>query len=150
MMATQSIPTQPLCEILTPVGMLGYGLDADQMDEELSSLKLHETPTAIILDSGSTDSGPLKLATGSMTVPRSAYARDLEKLIALINAHNIPLVISSAGGDGSDAHVDEMTSIIEEISANNSHMRPLKVLAIYSEIPKDLVMQRLSEGKVEG
>jgi hypothetical protein len=54
----------PTCNIMTPVGMLGYGFQADQTATALVQQKRNGAPTAIILDSGSTDSGPEKLALG--------------------------------------------------------------------------------------
>ncbi len=112
----------PLCHILAPVGMLGYGFEESQVDEELNRLALSSPsiPRAIILDSGSTDSGPSKLALGSMTSPRSSYKRDLTKLLKLVNKYRVPLLFSSAGGDGSDDHVDEMVKIITEILEDES------------------------------
>jgi hypothetical protein len=107
----------PICQIVTPVGMLGYGVDERLVDAELAHLVPTGIPTAIILDSGSTDSGPQKLAFGSMTCPRFAYARDLSKLLRLVHKYQVPLVFGSAGGDGTDEHVREMVEIIEEIAA---------------------------------
>lgn len=78
-------------------------------------------PTAIILDSGSTDSGPQKLALGSMSCPRSAYAKDLSKLLRLIHEFRVPLIFGSAGGDGTDEHVNEIGEIIEEIAADEGN-----------------------------
>ena len=87
----------PLCQIVTPVGMLGYGFDEALIRKQLRYLDGSLTPTALILDSGSTDGGPLKLATGSMTAPRSAYERDLGKLLALSHEFNVKVIISSCG-----------------------------------------------------
>ena len=148
---TMAVPqSHPVCTICTPVGMLGYGFNFRQIDEELSHHRHGNTPTAIILDSGSTDSGPLKLATGSMTVPRSNYTRDLAKLLKLVIGYHVPLIISSAGGDGSNAHVDELVKIVQELFAISDSNRPLKVLTIHSEIDKEFVLQRLANGKIEG
>ncbi len=108
-------PPEPLCQIITPVGMLGYGFNVADVELGLQlSLKM-VAPTAIILDSGSTDSGPAKLALGTMTCPRSAYERDLRQLIRLVQHYHVPLLISSAGGDGSDAHVNVFLEIIREV-----------------------------------
>ena len=109
-----------LCSIVTPVGMLGYGFDEEELYRGLELSLQTAAPTAIILDSGSTDSGPAKLALGSMTCPRSAYARDLKVLIKAVRACGVPLMISSAGGDGSDSHVDEFLNIISEITSESS------------------------------
>lgn len=106
---------KPTCNIVTPVGMLGFGLHADQTDAALAAKIPNGAPTAIILDAGSTDSGPEKLALGKMTTPRTSLVRDLKKLIPLIWKHKVPLIFSSAGGDGSDEHVEEMLEIVREV-----------------------------------
>lgn len=107
----------PLCQILTPVGMLSCGFDQQEQITALEKLQQASTPTALILDSGSTDSGPAKLATGVMSAPESAYQRDLRKLLALVHKYHVPLIISSAGGDGSNKHVDCLVKIIKDIAA---------------------------------
>ena len=105
---------KPICQIITPVGMLGYGFDEKLTRYELTRLDPN-IPTAIILDSGSTDSGPQKLALGSMTSPRSSYVKDLSKLLKLVHTFDVPLIFASAGGDGTDEHIKEMEEIIREI-----------------------------------
>lgn len=106
---------RPLCHVVTPVGCLGFGLDEDICDNELAQLTQTNVPTAIILDSGSTDSGPAKLAHGTTSAPRSAYLRDLGKLLRLVHKYQVPLLFSSAGGDGSGKHVDDMLDVIREV-----------------------------------
>lgn len=108
-------PLKPICNIVTPVGMLGFGLHFDQTDSALASKIPNGAPTAIILDAGSTDGGPEKLALGKMTIPRETYIRDLKKLIPLVWKHKVPLIFSSAGGDGSDEHVEKMLDIVREV-----------------------------------
>lgn len=109
---------EPMCQIITPIGMLGYGLNPADLEKGLAIAQETDAPTAIILDSGSTDSGPSKLALGSTTCPRSSYERDLKQLLHAVKTHRVPLLISSAGGDGSDAHVKEFLDIIGEILAS--------------------------------
>ena len=106
-----------LCQVITPVGMLGYGFMEAQVAAELERMSTMSTPTAIILDSGSTDSGPGKLALGGMSAPRSSYERDVGKLIKLGQQFSVPVLISSAGGDGADEHVDVILDIIREHAA---------------------------------
>ena len=113
--------SKPICHIVTPVGQLGYGLDEKVTAAHLAELIPTGIPTAIILDSGSTDSGPSKLALGSMTCPRSAYVRDLAKLVRLVHTFRVPLIFGSAGGDGADEHVRVMGEIIEEIAAEEQN-----------------------------
>lgn len=112
---------EPLCHIITPIGMLSYGFDEDHTRQELEQLKLSPVPTVLILDSGSTDSGPSKLASGQMSAPRSSYERDLRKLLSLTYEYKVQLIIGSAGGDGSDAHVDELIEIIREICGEDGN-----------------------------
>lgn len=114
-LSTSSPSLKPLCHILTPIGMLGYGFDETLTQLALEDIKTSSVPTALIIDSGSTDSGPAKLALGGMTAPRSSYERDLRKLLRLVNGYGVPLLISSAGGDGSNGHVDEFLEILREI-----------------------------------
>ncbi|KAI1635265.1 hypothetical protein F4809DRAFT_651336 [Biscogniauxia mediterranea] len=141
----------PLCFIVTPVGMLSYGLDEEKTSAALASLVTTGVPTAIILDSGSTDGGPEKLAIGKMTSPREAYARDLSKLLKLVNKYKVPLIFSSAGGDGTDEHVREIVGIIEEISANEANEDySLKTVALFSSIEKGIARNRLRAGAVTG
>ncbi|KAK0645210.1 hypothetical protein DIS24_g8079 [Lasiodiplodia hormozganensis] len=141
----------PLCHIVTPVGMLGFGFDELQTADMLAKLVATNIPTAIILDSGSTDSGPSKLALGSMSCPREAYTRDLTKLLGLVDTFHVPLIFSSAGGDGSDDHVKEILQVIEEIAEQekNEHCR-FKTVAIFSGIEKTLVRDRLRAGAITG
>lgn len=112
---------EPLCHIITPIGMLGYGFNTEDVEKGLELFIGTQTPTAIILDSGSTDSGPSKLALGSTTCPRSSYERDLRQLIHAVQTYRVPLLISSAGGDGSNAHVKEFLDIIGEILDSPEH-----------------------------
>lgn len=111
----------PLCHIITPIGMLGYGFDENLTREALQDVQSDGIPTALILDSGSTDSGPAKLATGSMTAPRGNYKRDIEKLLSLSHEFNVPILISSAGGDGTDEHLNVFLDIIRETCDEESN-----------------------------
>src|SRR6185312_2069897 len=88
-------PSNDEIRILTPSGMLGYGFPIDHF-----RLGLARKPHAITIDSGSTDSGPQKLGLGEMTCSREAYLKDLEVLLEAQREARVPLLISSAGGDG--------------------------------------------------
>ncbi|KAH8743372.1 hypothetical protein F5883DRAFT_477159, partial [Diaporthe sp. PMI_573] len=142
---------RPVCHIVTPVGCMGYGFDEDIVAQELAQLTPSKIPTAIILDAGSTDSGPEKLALGTMTCPRSAYVRDLTKLLRLVHNFRVPLIFSSAGGDGADEHVRLMEEIIEEISAEETNQHySFKTISIFSGIDKSVILERLNAGRLSG
>lgn len=133
---------QPLCHIITPVGMLGYGFDEALTASELARLVPTGVPTAIILDSGSTDSGPEKLALGGMSTPRSAYLKDLTKLLRLVRIFRVPLIFASAGGDGADEHVKVMMEIMDEIMAEeeNQYVASLFLLSTLVLLSADQVV----------
>ncbi|KAF4978855.1 hypothetical protein FZEAL_4837 [Fusarium zealandicum] len=142
---------RPICQIVAPVGMLGYGFDEAVVHGELARLVPTGIPTAMILDSGSTDSGPQKLALGSTSCPRSAYVKDLTKLLRLVHIFRVPLIFGSAGGDGTDEHVRVMAEIIEEIAAEEANKEySFKTISIFSDIDKRIILKRLQEGRVTG
>ena len=128
--------------ILTPSGMLGYGFPVDHFKMGLA-LKPH----AITIDSGSTDSGPQKLGLGEMTCSREAYVKDIEVLLEAQHATRIPVLISSAGGDGTNLHVDVFRDIIVEIAKKRGWH--FKLASIYADIDKALISKELKAGRVE-
>ncbi|GKU15143.1 caib baif family enzyme [Fusarium langsethiae] len=142
---------KPICQIITPVGMLGYGFDETIIHHELSRLTSNGIPTALIMDSGSTDSGPQKLALGSMSCPRSAYAQDLTKLLRLVHTFQVPLIFSSAGGDGTDEHVQVMQDIISEIAEEEGNRDYyFNTISLFSNIDKTTILKRFKQGHLTG
>ncbi|PCH44784.1 hypothetical protein WOLCODRAFT_139234 [Wolfiporia cocos MD-104 SS10] len=143
-MATAALSTGDDTEvrIIAPIGMLGYGYDA----AAFLGFCEHRHPDAIICDSGSTDSGPQKLALGVTTCPREAYVRDLGPLLLAATKYKIPVLIGSCGGSGTNAQVDLFAEIIRELS--DAHGYHLRVAKIYSEFDKDTVKSRIEQGKV--
>jgi hypothetical protein len=128
--------------ILTPAGMLGYGFPVDHFKMGLA-LKPH----AITIDAGSTDSGPQKLGLGEMTCSREAYVKDIEVLLEGQHDAKVPLLISSAGGDGTNLHVDVFRDIIAEIAQRRGWR--FKLAKIYSDIDKAHVSRELRAGRIE-
>ena len=128
-------------KILTPVGMLGYGFP-----EEDYRKGLEREPDAVILDSGSTDPGPYMLGTGSTMVKPMAYERDLRVILSGIGTKKIPLIIGSAGGDGTNDHVDYIADVITDILKENGLSK--KIVKIYADIPKNIVYKKWEEGKI--
>ncbi|KAF2093500.1 hypothetical protein NA57DRAFT_61615 [Rhizodiscina lignyota] len=129
-------------KILTPVGMIGYGFN-----EDLFWKAVGDGVDAIIADCGSTDSGPQKLAQGTTTVTREAYVRDLDVLLAACSMYRVPILLGSAGGDGSDEHVELFVQIMKEITEKKMY-RTMNVVTIKSEIDKDFIKRKLSKGEV--
>lgn len=128
-------------KIVTPVGMMGYGYETAKL---YKGLKMGAS--AIILDAGSTDSGPQKLALGEGTCPHEAHVRDFGPILDACFHHKVKVIISSAGGDGSNGHVDEFVGIIDDYC--NKMGYSLKLAKIYASIDKAVVHKALKEGKI--
>lgn len=128
--------------ILTPIGMLGYGYDMEHFWYGIEEYR----PEAIIVDSGSTDGGPYKLGMGKMMCSRDSYIHDLEPMLAACFRFKIKVLISSAGGDGSDKHLQEMLDIVIEISSRLGFS--FKVATINAGIDRNLVKRRIASSKV--
>ena len=127
--------------ILTPQGMLGYGVPAEHFWRGIDS-----GVDAMVVDSGSTDPGPYMLGLGHTLVPRESYARDVSLMLKAAWERKIPLIISSAGGAGTDAQVDFMIDLIRELSAANGYK--FKLAAIYSSVDRAMIHARLREGRI--
>ncbi|KAJ5109843.1 hypothetical protein N7532_002488 [Penicillium argentinense] len=120
--------------------MLGYGFKATHFWHGIETYK----PAAIIIDSGSTDGGPYKLGLNKMTCGLESYVRDLTPILAACFHRKIKVLISSAGGDGSNSHVEEMRGIVEEISEKFGYS--FAVVTIQARMEKGLVKRRIEGG----
>jgi len=127
--------------IMVPNGMLGYGFPLEDFERGMT-----RQPHGIVVDAGSTDSGPQKLALGEMTCPESAYYKELSILVPAAKKAGIPLIVSSAGGDGSNQHVDLFAEIVEQIAKEQN--LSTSVARIYSDIPKTEIASALNDEKI--
>lgn len=128
--------------ILTPNAMLGYGYRAEHFWYGIEKF----APKAIIVDSGSTDGGPYKLGLNKMTCGRESYIRDLTPVLQACFHRKIQVLIGSAGGDGSDKHVQEMLEIIEEIASKEG--LSFKVATIAAGFDRQLLNERIAGHQV--
>ncbi|GBG95684.1 3-methylaspartate ammonia-lyase [Ligilactobacillus salitolerans] len=128
--------------VLVPNGMLGYGFPLADFERGMQ-----KHPHGIVVDAGSTDSGPQKLALGEMTCPESAYYKELSILVPAAKKAGIPLMVSSAGGDGTNQHVDLFGEIVAKIAAEQK--LSLRVAKIYSDVSKIQIKDALEAGKIK-
>jgi hypothetical protein len=128
-------------KILTPAGILGYGFPAEHFQRGVE-----RSPDVMIVDAGSTDPGPYMLGLGKTIVDRKAYRHDLTLILRATAERKIPLIVSSAGGPGIDAHVDDMVALIRDI-AREAGWR-FKIATIYADVPRGVVRDRLAAGRV--
>ena len=128
--------------VLTPTGTLGYGFGAEALARGMSL-----SPDVIAVDAGSTDPGPHYLGSGEPLVSRFSIKRELTDLLLAARTARVPLVVGSAGGSGSRAHVDWTVDIVREV-AREQDLR-FRLAWIYADVPKTRVTQALSRGEVD-
>lgn len=126
---------------LAATGMLGSGYP-----EASFATALAEGPDVVACDSGSTDPGPYLLGSGKPYQSRIACKRDLRVMLCGAVPRGIPVILGSAGGAGTDAHVDWMRAIIREIAAEEGlHFR---LAAVRSGQDPAYLKRRLAEGRI--
>jgi hypothetical protein len=128
--------------ILSPTAILGYGFP-----ETSFRRGLERQPHAIAVDGGSSDPGPYYLGAGKPFVSRAAVRRDLALMVAAARAHDIPLIIGTAGGSGARAHLDWTLAILADIAREQGFVETVGV--VDSEVDKALVRAQLREGRLE-
>ena len=117
-------------------GMLGYGFT-----EEAFRRGLELGLDLIACDAGSADPGPYYLGSGTAFVSRLAVKRDLELMVLGGLEAQVPVIIGSAGGSGSDVQVDWTLEILAEICAE--HGLSPRVAVVRSEIHRDFLKTKI-------
>ena len=128
--------------MMATTGMLGYGYT-----EEAFRRGLEQRPDFIAADGGSMDPGPHYLGAGVPFVSRQAIKRDLGLMLEAGIEHNIPVLIGSAGGGGSDPQVALVREVAEEIAAEKG--LSFRMAVIHAEQSKDYLKQKRAEGRIQ-
>ena len=128
--------------VLVPVGMIGGGFSAGTVRRgiELGA-------DVIAVDGGSTDSGPHYLGTATAKTAEAAVRRDLRILLRAAHEAGIPVIVGSCGTSGTDAGVDWMHGIAEQIAAEDD-LR-MRVTRIYSEQNRDHLETMRAGGRIQ-
>lgn len=129
-------------KVLTPTSMLGYGFPIKWFKEGLKA-----NPNIITVDSGSTDSGPHKLGMGALTCSTESYYKDTSILLEAAHSCKIPVFISSAGGAGTDKHLEIFNEIVKKICRERK--MHFKIAMIHGEISKEKVKEKLKQKKIK-
>ncbi len=128
-------------KIISLCGLLGYGYS-----EEGLNIAFSEKVDYVGVDAGSTDPGPYYLGSGKSFTDRGAVKRDLALALPKALSHKAPFIIGTAGGAGSDKHVEWLKDILFEIAKEkNLHF---KLGVVYSDVTKEYVAKKLNEGKI--
>jgi hypothetical protein len=103
-------------------------------------------PHVIACDGGSTDAGPYHLGTGEPHFSRLGVKRDMRLMMLGRNQAGVPLIIGSCGFAGSDAGVDWMLDITQEIAREEG--LTFRLATVRSEQDKDYLKRRYREGRI--
>lgn len=122
-------------------GLLGYGYS-----EEALNIAFSEKVDYLGVDAGSTDPGPYYLGSGRSFTDRSAVKRDLSLALPKALEHKAPFIIGTAGGAGSEAHVEWLKEIMLEIADEKGLSFTLGT--VYSDVDRDYVLSKLEEGRL--
>ncbi|OAL33184.1 hypothetical protein AYO20_07501 [Fonsecaea nubica] len=131
-------------KIFAPTPMLGYGYDV--VDFWTTVLDENTRPDAIIADSGSTDPGPYMLGSGRTIVSKQAFAHDLTPILEACFDFGIKLLVSSAGGAGTNEQVDILVNIVREISERKGYR--FKVATIKFKNDREVILSQLRAGAI--
>ncbi len=127
--------------VLVPAGMLGAGFPAETVGYGIA-----RGADAIVIDGGSTDSGPYYLGSGTAKTAAAAVRRDLELLLLAAHTADIPLLVSSSGTSGTDAGVDWLADIVTTLAAE--HRLSFRLALIYSEQQPRTLVPALTAGRI--
>lgn len=122
-------------------GLLGYGYSEDALE-----LAFSEKVDYLGVDAGSTDPGPYYLGSGKSFTDRSAVKRDLALALPKALAHGAPFIIGTAGGAGSQRHVQWLKEILLEIAREQKLQ--FRLGTVYSDVSKEYVLEKLESGKI--
>ncbi len=122
-------------------GLLGYGYS-----EEALELAFSEKVDYLGVDAGSTDPGPYYLGSGKSFTDRGAVKRDLELALPKALAQKAPFIIGTAGGAGSERHVQWLKDILLEIAAEKKLQ--FRLGTVFSDVSNDYVLEKMKAGKI--
>ena len=128
-------------KIIALTGLLGYGYGADSLEAAFA-----EKVDYVGVDAGSTDPGPYYLGSGKSFTDRGAVKRDLALALPKALAQKAPFIIGTAGGAGSEAHVEWLVDIIKEIAAEQN--LSFTMGTIYSDVSREYVLEKLEQDKI--
>jgi hypothetical protein len=99
-------------------------------------------------DAGSGDSAPFFLGADEPMNPYEWEEHDLELLLCAARQRRIPMIIGSAGGSGSNRGVDDYVAILRTL-ARRHRLEPFRVAKIYSEVPIELLRERIRHEEIQ-
>jgi hypothetical protein len=128
--------------VIVPSGMLGSGFPAESIAHGIAL-----GADAIVIDGGSTDSGPYYLGTGTAKTSQAAARHDLHVLLGAAHGAGIPLIVSSCGTSGTDSGVDWVADMVTSIA--QQERLSFRLATIYSEQRAEVLTSALDAGRID-
>ncbi len=129
------------CKVFVPYGALGLGISAEAFEKGIEL-----NPDIISFDAGSTDSGPYYLGKGECKYARDILKADMKPVLVAADKLSIPVTIGSAGTGGTDATVDELYTIVQELCGELG--LSFKIARIYTEQDSARMAEYYRHGRV--
>lgn len=127
--------------LMSPTGHLGFTpIESGSFESGLAA-----KPDAIVADSGSCDIGPYPLGADHAHSPREWQMHDIDLIVRGARELGIPAIIGSASDTGTNRGVDEYVEMVREV-IEREKLGPVRVAAIYSEVPPDILRGLLNNG----
>lgn len=142
-MPDHALSNQSELRVLSPTGNLGHSTIRKPSYYE----GLKRDPHYVVADAGSADIGPSYLGADAAHNPIEWDREDLELLLTTTRERDIPLIIGSAGGTGTNRGVDLFLHEIQEIAAKH-RLPPFKLATIYADLDLDYLRDRVRKGEV--
>ena len=127
--------------VLVPSGVLGLGFDHAALMRGVAMRS-----DIIAIDGGSTDSGPWSLGAGQSKYARAATKGEWRLLMQARAVAGVPLVLGTSGTCGTDATVDWMFEITQELAVELG--QSLRVARLYSSQPTERIVKALEGGRL--
>lgn len=131
-------------EVVTfsPLGILGYGIPEESVKNAQDEYEID----VVAIDGGSVDAGPNYLGQDISFTNEEVVKRDLELLLDLTQEEDAPLLVGTAGGAGSKAHLNLTANYVEEIA--EKYDTDLDVVKIYTDVERRLIKQNIENDEV--
>jgi hypothetical protein len=95
-------------------------------------------------DAGSTDLGPYVMAGKGSMASDMTYRRDLALLLRAARKVDVPLIIGTSAGAGTDADVERFAQMIRDVAAEDS--LSFRMAKIFTDVDNDYMVDALSAG----
>ena len=113
--------------------------------EEAFQTALERKPHFVGIQAGTGDYGPYFLGKGASTISRRHVKEDLESFIIPCLEREIVFAHGGCPTASTKSCVDSVLDILREIAVE--HKLKFKLAVIYSDIPKEYLLQRLEQGE---